>query len=132
MAAEVGFVVHDERGSGVLDELQRRTGVPPYLASPTERHYNLTDSPVDASGIDAMLEGNRLRDLHVQLDRAVVQAYGFTPQDDLLAQLLALNESIADEAETGTTMPRGPGDTGFANTQRTTSLLESSLELSSA
>lgn len=75
---------------------------------------------------------NRLRDLHVQLDRAVMQAYGFTPQDDLLAQLLALNESIADEAETGTTMAPGPRGHGFANTQRTTSLLESSLELSSA
>ena len=56
MAAEVGFVVHDERGSAIIEELERKTGVPPYLASPTERHYNLTDSPVDASGIDAMLD----------------------------------------------------------------------------
>jgi hypothetical protein len=56
MAAEVGFVVHDVRGSELLDELERRMGVPPYLASPTERHYNLTDNQVDASGIDAMLD----------------------------------------------------------------------------
>jgi hypothetical protein len=56
MAGEVGFGVHDERGSEVLDELERKTGVRPYLASPTERHYNLTDGQVDASGIDAMLD----------------------------------------------------------------------------
>jgi hypothetical protein len=56
MAAEVGFVVHDERGSEVLDELERKAGVPPYLASPTERHYNLADAQVASSGIDALLD----------------------------------------------------------------------------
>jgi hypothetical protein len=55
MAAVVGFVVHDARGSEVLDELERKTGVSPYLASTTERHYNLADSQVDASGFNAML-----------------------------------------------------------------------------
>ncbi len=55
LAAEVGFVIHDERGSEVTDELERKTGVPPYLASPTERHYNLADAQVDSSGIDALL-----------------------------------------------------------------------------
>ena len=56
LAAEVGFVIHDERGSEVTDELERKTGVPPYLASPTERHYNLADAQVDSSGIDALLD----------------------------------------------------------------------------
>lgn len=37
---------------------------------------------------------NPLRDLHTALDKAVMAAYGFDPAADVLAQLLALNETV--------------------------------------
>ncbi|MFD5405419.1 DNA methyltransferase [Streptomyces griseorubiginosus] len=40
---------------------------------------------------------NELRDLHEQLDEAVREAYGFTVEDDKLAQLFALNQALSDE-----------------------------------
>jgi len=48
---------------------------------------------------------SRLRTLHADLDDAVLNAYGFSPDDDLLAQLLALNLDVAAEPEHA----RGPG-----------------------
>jgi SAM-dependent methyltransferase len=54
---------------------------------------------------------NPLRDLHTALDKAVLEAYGFAPprpegeaaggEGDLLAQLLALNESVAARIQAG-------------------------------
>ena len=38
---------------------------------------------------------NPLKDAHNALDTAVLAAYGFTPKTDLLAQLLALNQTVA-------------------------------------
>lgn len=40
---------------------------------------------------------NQLRTLQEELYRAVTEAYGFTEDDDALAQLLALNHSIAEQ-----------------------------------
>ena len=48
---------------------------------------------------------SRLRTLHADLDAAVLSVYGFSPEDDLLAQLLALNLDVAAEPEHA----RGPG-----------------------
>jgi hypothetical protein len=48
---------------------------------------------------------SRLRTLHADLDAAVLNTYGFSPDDDLLAQLLALNLDVAAEPEHA----RGPG-----------------------
>jgi len=48
---------------------------------------------------------SRLRTLHTDLDGAVLGAYGFSSDDDLLAQLLALNLDVAAEPEHA----RGPG-----------------------
>ena len=56
VAAEVHFAIHDERGAEILDELERRTEVGPYLAIPTERLYNLDADNVTTSGFDAMLD----------------------------------------------------------------------------
>ena len=44
---------------------------------------------------------NRLRDLHEALDEAVLSAYGFRANDDILAQLLALNNAVAAKIEAG-------------------------------
>lgn len=44
---------------------------------------------------------NPLRVLQEKLDDAVAIAYGFSPNDDVLAQLLALNQSIAVEERGG-------------------------------
>lgn len=41
----------------------------------------------------------KLRDVHDQLDAAVMRAYGFNPDEDLLAQLLALNLAGAQDPE---------------------------------
>lgn len=38
---------------------------------------------------------NPLKDAHAALDAAVLAAYGFSPKADLLAQLLALNQTVA-------------------------------------
>jgi hypothetical protein len=61
---------------------------------------------------------SRLRDLHEALDRAVLDVYGFDPNEDLLAQILALNLSVADLEQTGGAV-RGPGPQGLANVTRT-------------
>lgn len=44
---------------------------------------------------------NPRKDARAALDAAVLAAYGFSPQQDLLAQLLALNLSIAPKIEAG-------------------------------
>lgn len=43
-----------------------------------------------------------LRDLHDHLDATVVEAYGFNPDEDMLAQLLALNMAAASDPEVAT------------------------------
>lgn len=66
---------------------------------------------------------SRLRDLHDRLDRAVLDAYGFDPDEDLLAQILALNLSVAEQEQAGGAV-RGPGPHGLVNTTRTTWRIE--------
>ena len=55
---------------------------------------------------------NPLRDLHATLDAAVLAAYGFDPDRDLLEQLLALNFEVAAKIEAGedVTAPGIPPD----------------------
>ena len=55
---------------------------------------------------------NPLRDLHKALDEAVLAAYGFDPDADILEQLLALNFEVADRIEAGepVTAPGIPPD----------------------
>ncbi len=54
---------------------------------------------------------NPLKDAHAALDAAVLDAYGFNPKKDLLAQLLALNHTVAAriEANEPVTSPGIPG-----------------------
>ena len=47
---------------------------------------------------------NPLRDLHDALDQAVLAAYGFDPDRDILEQLLALNFDVAAKIESGETV----------------------------
>lgn len=72
---------------------------------------------------------NPLRKLQEELDAAVAAAYGFSNDDDLLAQLLALNLSIAEQEKDRLTEPRRPGNEGLANTKRTSSRIEPSIRL---
>lgn len=44
---------------------------------------------------------NPLKDAHAALDEAVLEAYGFAPKKDLLAQLLELNLAVARRIEMG-------------------------------
>ena len=44
---------------------------------------------------------NPLKDAHAALDTAVLTAYGFSPNQDLLAQPLALNQQVAAKLEPG-------------------------------
>lgn len=62
---------------------------------------------------------NALRDLQDELDATVAMAYGFSADDDPLAQLLALNLSMAEQEKTGLTEPRRPGGDGLSGTKRT-------------
>ena len=58
---------------------------------------------------------SRLRELHLELDRAVLGAYGFTGDEDALAQLLALNQDVAAVGATA----RRPGPSGLAGARVT-------------
>lgn len=58
---------------------------------------------------------SKLRDLHQNLNSAVIRAYGFNPDEDLLAQLLALNLAAATDPETATS-PGGNGRPGIYTT----------------
>jgi hypothetical protein len=51
---------------------------------------------------------NPLKDAHAALDAAVLEAYGFRNEKDLLAQLLALNLEVAGRIERGEAVT-GPG-----------------------
>jgi len=56
-----------------------------------------------------------LKDAHAALDAAVLKAYGFSAQKDLLGQLLALNLAVAGriadgQPVTGPGVPEGYGD----------------------
>jgi len=44
---------------------------------------------------------SQLYKLHKKLDDLVMQAYGFTPEDDILEKLLALNLELAAKEERG-------------------------------
>jgi hypothetical protein len=67
---------------------------------------------------------NALRDLQGKLDAAVAAAYGFDESADSLAQLLALNQSIAEQEKHGLVEPRSPGNDGLSGTLLTTSKIE--------
>lgn len=70
-----------------------------------------------------------LRDLHEALDATVHAAYDISPDDDLLAQLLALNHAISEEEDGGLREPRGPGNRGLPGTRISASCLRSTLTL---
>nr|WP_052055652.1 hypothetical protein [Myxosarcina sp. GI1] len=44
---------------------------------------------------------SKLYQLHQQLDKLVMQAYGFKEQDDILAKLLELNLELAEKEQQG-------------------------------
>jgi hypothetical protein len=62
---------------------------------------------------------NPLRKLQETLDAAVAVAYGFSSDDDSLAQLLALNLSIARQESDEGAPPRPPGNLGLPGTMLT-------------
>jgi hypothetical protein len=51
---------------------------------------------------------NPIKDLHATLDKAVMEAYGFSAAEDILSQLLALNLSVAEKEKTGSKV-QSPG-----------------------
>jgi hypothetical protein len=56
-------------------------------------------------------------------------AYGFSRDDDVLAQLLALNLSIAEQESAQGVAPRAPGNGGLADTHLTSSRIEPPFEI---
>lgn len=72
---------------------------------------------------------NPLRTLQDELDAVVAAAYGFAQGEDVLAQLLALNQSIAEQERTGLTEPRRPGSEGLRDTKRTDFRIEPPVRL---
>jgi hypothetical protein len=70
-----------------------------------------------------------LRKLQEALDAAVATAYGFSSEDDVLAQLLALNLSIAEQEDEGGAPPRRPGNEGLAGTKLTSYRIEPGIRL---
>ena len=106
------------------------------VADTAARLINLRDERL-ADGLSLEKQYNSLRDpgrnplrkLQEELDEAVAVAYGFSPDDDVLAQLLALNLSIAGQEKDGLTEPRRPGNEGLADTKRTSSRIETAITL---
>lgn len=72
---------------------------------------------------------NPLRQAQTKLDDAVVAAYGFDPDEDLLAQLLALNLSIAGQEAADGGQVRCPGPIRGVDCRRTTTKIASTLSL---
>ena len=68
------------------------------LGVPLARQYDVLRRPGHSG----------LRHLHDALDAAVLEAYGFEPDGDILAQLLALNRLVADRERNGEGVTR-PG-----------------------
>ena len=58
---------------------------------------------------------NPLKAAHAALDEAVLVAYGFSGRKDLLAQLLALNQTVAAQIERGETVTAPGIPAGFPN-----------------
>jgi len=54
---------------------------------------------------------------------------GFSEDDDVLAQLLALNKSIAEQEKDGLTEPRRPGNEGLTGTKVTSNRIEAPVRL---
>ncbi|HKG38477.1 MAG TPA: DNA methyltransferase [Conexibacter sp.] len=106
------------------------------VADVAERLINFRDERI-ADGISLEAQYSSLRDpgrnplktLQEELDAAVAAAYGFSATEDKLAQLLALNQSMAAEEAGKITEPRKPGNLGLPNTMRTTSRIESVFRL---
>jgi len=65
---------------------------------------------------------NPLKDAHAALDAAVLAAYGFDPQADLLAQLLALNRAVAARIDAGEPVSAPGLPPGFPEPQRLVTL----------
>jgi hypothetical protein len=59
---------------------------------------------------------SQLYKLHKELDALVLQAYGFSPDDDLLEKLLALNLELAEKEKSGEAVV-GPWDPTQSNTE---------------
>jgi hypothetical protein len=73
-------------------EIRRiRTGALPNMKGGLRALYRLLELPGD----------NPLKDAHAALDQAVLAAYGFDAEKDLLAQLLELNLQVAGRIEQG-------------------------------
>ena len=71
------------------------------------RERYLTAGMTLAQQYDSLVQPGKsnLRDLHTALDEAVIDAYGFTRDEDLLTQLFALNKDVVADPDTA----RGPG-----------------------
>lgn len=61
---------------------------------------------------------NPLKDAHTALDAAVLAAYGFSAESDLLARILALNESFAAAINSGGPVTAPGVPEGFAEAER--------------
>ena len=61
---------------------------------------------------------NPLKDAHASLDTAVLAAYGFNAQKDLLAQLLALNQQVSSRIEQGDPVTAPGPPTSYPDAKR--------------
>lgn len=98
------------------------TNVAVAMAAITEyREKRLNEGITLGQQYDALRKAGKstLRDMHDQLNAAVVEAYGFNPADDELAQLLALNLAAASDPEVATS-PGGAMPEAYTTTYRLT------------
>jgi type I restriction-modification system DNA methylase subunit len=82
-----------------------------------ERNRMLQKSQLSLRDLYKTIEeqgNNPLQDLHEQLDKVVIEAYGFDLKHDLLDQLLALNLHIYNQEQVGN-LVLGPGLPIFVN-----------------
>lgn len=98
-------------------------GVAQAMASITEyRQARLAEGITLGDQYDALRTPGKaeLRDLHDYLDVVVVAAYGFNPEEDLLAQLLALNLAAASDPAVATAPGGGARPEAYTTTYRLT------------
>lgn len=90
----------------IVDQLLRLRSTYLDKGVPLSAQYNALREPGDSM----------LRQLHKRLDAAVIAAYGFAEESDILVELLALNQTLAASAAPAF----GPGGSRFGDHTKTT------------
>lgn len=106
--------------SPATDQVSRIAGISAQILDLRERHRGM--GMTLGQQYDTLREpgASAFRDAHEALDAAVIDAYGFNPDEDLLAQLLALNLAAASDPAAASAPGGGGRPEAYTTTYRLT------------